>query len=136
MTDLFGVAANRAEQKRKEQDLRLFTMEDNALARVMEQRRSIREEEAEENRRRKAEYDRAIAEKEAENIAEMEHYLQAAKGMLILIGRPVKGFYINPGGEVITIHRETESIKVQGLNLTSRQMRWISLRKVIEAVIG
>ncbi len=135
--DVFGAAANRQEQKKKEeQDMKLFSMEDNALVRVMEQRKAIKAEEEEERRLRRAQYEHAQAAKQAADIAEMEYFLQAVKGMLILIGRPVESFFINPGGEVITVHRETESIKVQGLNLSSRQMRWISLRKVIEATIG
>lgn len=131
--DLFGAGANRAAQQKEQLQ---FTMENNALRDVIEHQKRIRAEEAEENRQRRAKYESAQAEKQAADIAEMENYLEAMKGMLSIIGRPVESFFINPGGEVITVHRQTETIRIQGLNLSSRQMRWISLRKVIEAIIG
>ena len=131
--DIFAAGANRNTQK---QTKPLYDMEHNALRDVIEHQKRIRAEEAEENRQRRAKYESAQAEKQAADIAEMENYLEAMKGMLSIIGRPVESFFINPGGEVITVHRQAETIRIQGLNLSSRQMRWISLRKVIEAIIG
>lgn len=138
MVDMFAAAANRTYQKQREEAAQqpLFTMEDNALARVIEDQKKVRAEEAAEAARRRAEMELDRRQKEVQNAMEMARYLEAAKVMLNAIGRPVKSFYINPGGEVITVHCETESIRVPGMNLSCRELRWISLRKVIEAVIG
>lgn len=135
MESLFASAANYQEAKIKQNEQK-FTMENNALARLIDQSRRNREEDLKEaeEARKQVELDRQR--KEAADFSEMERFLQSAAVMLQEVGRPIEGWYINPGGEVITVYRETESVRVQIGNLSSRQMRWIALRKVIAAVIG
>ena len=131
--DIFAAGANR--QTRQEAKP-IYDLEHNALRDVIEQQKRVRAEEVQERQRRHEEIARDRERKEASDAEEMLRYLEAMKKMLSEIGRPVESFFINPGGEVITVHRKTETIRVQGLNISSRQMRWISLRKVIEAIIG
>jgi len=138
MVDMFAAAANRTYQKQREEAAQqpLFTMEDNALARVIEDQKKVRAEEAAAAARRRAEAERDRLEKEAAAIAEFEFFLESTKYMFAAVGRAVESFYVNPGGEVVTVHRPSEAITVKGLNLSNRQMRLISLRRVIEAVLG
>lgn len=138
MTDLrtFEMAARREEERRKQPTLLDFEEEADKLRRIVEERRKAREEEAREQEQRRAAYEEAKRLKEAEDIADMERLLSAGKKLMNEVGRQVDSFYINPGGEVITVHRPTESIRVNVGNISSRQTRLIALRMVIEHVIG
>ncbi|MBR0081562.1 MAG: hypothetical protein IJP98_02345 [Clostridia bacterium] len=136
MTDLFLGAAVRAQRKKREEAAQGSLLDTNEFAKVVETQRQVRAEEAEEQERVREAYRQAQRDREAANMAEMECFLEEAKLMLNRIGRPVNGFFINQGGEIIVVHRPQETVRVYVGNIDDRQMRWIAVRKVIEAVIG
>lgn len=122
--DLFGFGANRQKQQ-DEAEAPVYTMENNALARVIEQQRARREEEAVERARRAA-----------EDLADMKRLLDAAGQMCAALGRPVQSWYINDGGQVIVAHRELETVRIAVGGIDSPIARKLAAIKCVTAVAG
>lgn len=137
--DHFAAMANRQhaeKEKQRREAAQQIDMENNAFTEELERRKKWAEQQKV-LQKEAAAAKRAKAEKiDEENRAEMVKCLSALGTFLACVGRPVTGFYVNPGGETITVHRETESIRVQGCNITDTQARWKTLSMIVSAVIG
>lgn len=136
--DCFAAGANAAYLKRKKESAPAaeYTMERNAFADVIAEQRAVRAQEAEEARQKREAYRKAEEEKYRKDEAEMQQYLNALGALLEALGRPVKSWYINPGGERIVAHRETESVSVMLRGgISDRQKRWNATARMLNAVL-
>ena len=137
--DHFAAMANRQhaeKEKQRREDAQHIDMDNNALAHEIERRRQWAAQQ--EVQRKEAEKERLdeLEKIDEKNRERMIQDLSALARFFDAVGRPVTGFYVNPGGETITVHRETESIRVQGCNITDTQARWKTLSMIVSAVIG
>lgn len=137
MSDIFEAGAGRTLRKRaKETGGQEITLENNALVRVIEQQRKVRAEEEAEREQRRAEYRAAKDKRNAEDLKELMFYLETAKKLLAVLGRPVESFYMEPGGETLSAHRKTETVRVHVGKIDSIELKRIAVRRVIESIIG
>ena len=120
MSDLFGVAAARAQQKwAKESENSEITMQNNALVRLIEER---------------AEEKAARARAEEAWMKEIQDALEAVAAAGTRCGRHVEDISYN--GEVVFIRRESEAIRLLvGKIRNKRDLQYAAMR-VMSAILG